>query len=245
MEILSRPLKTLGIISLGLMIGCSASDSAPQAAEQISGATLLTAEQLKARGTEQAWFNAGPIPEWVWQRMQGKTYKPNDDIGRDDLSYLTVLYHDEAGGIRLGEMVCNRLIAAEVLDIFRQLYEAGYVIGRIQLPDDFDADDERQMSANNTSSFCYRPVAGTKKLSKHALGLAVDLNTLYNPYCKVRTDGTLYAQPATGASYCVRSKATTQRIDEQDLAYKLFTGHGFEWGGHWQSLKDYQHFEKP
>lgn len=33
------------------------------------------------------------------------------------------------------------------------------------------------------------------------------------------------------------------KIDHDDLAYKLFTEAGFEWGGDWTSLKDYQHFE--
>ena len=35
------------------------------------------------------------------------------------------------------------------------------------------------------------------------------------------------------------------KIDENDLAYKLFTKKGFEWGGEWEDEKDYQHFEMP
>lgn len=37
-------------------------------------------------------------------------------------------------------------------------------------------------------------------------------------------------------------------ITHDDLAYKLFTKHGFEWGGDWDSniySLDHQHFEKP
>jgi len=111
------------------------------------------------------------------------------------------------------------------------------------LPDVYDADDETQMRDNNSSSFCYRAIAGTTKLSKHARGLAIDINTLYNPYYKDRTDGTRYVQPATATKFCKRNWAFPYKIDESDLCYKLFTEAGFEWGGTWTSCKDYQHFE--
>ena len=34
------------------------------------------------------------------------------------------------------------------------------------------------------------------------------------------------------------------KIDENDLCCRLFKEHGFSWGGDWNSVKDYQHFEK-
>lgn len=34
-------------------------------------------------------------------------------------------------------------------------------------------------------------------------------------------------------------------IDKDSLPYKLFTEHGFTWGGDWSDRKDYQHFELP
>ena len=36
---------------------------------------------------------------------------------------------------------------------------------------------------------------------------------------------------------------TPGKIDENDLAYRLFIQHGFQWGGSWKTMKDYQHFE--
>lgn len=177
--------------------------------------------------------------------MQGKTYRPNPNIGRNDLRYLRVLHWDYDRRTHVGELVCNKLIAQRLLRIFQKLYEARYPIQRIQLPDDYDADDERQMRHNNTSCFCYRPIAGSKKLSKHASGLAVDLNTLYNPYVKRRKDGTLFVQPATAKAYVDRTKSFCYKIDRNDLAYQLFTQEGFSWGGAWRSHQDYQHFEWP
>jgi hypothetical protein len=185
-----------------------------------------------------------PIPDAVWARMQGKTYKENPYIGRSDLRYIRALHWDYDGKIHLGEMVCNQRIAARLVYILRALYENRYPIQRMLLPDVYNADDETQMRANNSSCFCYRVVAGTKVLSHHARGMAVDINTLYNPYYKRRKDGTLFVQPATGEPYCDRTRSFPYRIDKNDLCYRLFIQHGFEWGGSWTSCKDFQHFEK-
>ncbi len=202
--------------------------------------SLMTVAQTATDST----FLATAIPDSIWTRMQGKTYHQNAYVQRSDLRYLRLHYVDFEGEERVGEMVCNRAISDDLLDIFRQLYEARYPIERIQLPDDFDADDERQMRANNTSCFCFRVIKGSTKLSAHAQGLAVDLNPLYNPCVKTRRDGTLFIQPSTAAPYVDRSRRFAHKIDRQDLAYRLFIQHGFSWGGAWRSSKDYQHFEK-
>ena len=96
-----------------------------------------------------------------------------------------------------GEMVVNAAIADKVLGIFRQLYEAGYRIERMALIDNYGANDETAMRANNSSSFNFRFMTGsTTKISKHGLGLAIDINTLYNPYVKRKDDGTWHIEPA-------------------------------------------------
>ncbi len=188
-------------------------------------------------------FSIQAIPDSIWQRMQGRSYQPNQVIGREDLSYLRLLHWDDDGKTHQGEMVCNRLIAEKLIMIFQELYRHHYPIQQIKLPDDYDADDERQMRANNTSCFCYRPVSGSAKLSYHARGLAVDINPLYNPYVKTLKNGRLKVQPANATAYCDRSRSFRYKISKGDLCYQLFIRHGFTWGGAWRSLKDYQHFE--
>ena len=141
-------------------------------------------------------------------------------------------------------MVCNKAIAEDLLEIFQELYRQRYPIERMRLIDDYDADDERSMQDNNSSSFCYRVVEGSTKLSKHAQGMAVDVNTLYNPCVRKRKDGTVLVQPSTAKRYTNRSRKFPYKIVEGDLMFRLFTERGFQWGGHWKSLKDYQHFEK-
>ena len=114
----------------------------------------------------------------------------------------------------------------------------------MQLVDDYDADDEQSMRANNTSCFNFRRIAGSTKLSKHSQGLAIDINPLYNPYVKRQANGTLIVQPANATCYADRRKAIPYKIERDDLCYRLFIKHGFKWGGAWTRQQDYQHFER-
>lgn len=186
-------------------------------------------------------FGVSAIPQTVKNRMMGKSYKQGCGVDWNTLRYVTVLHYDLQGQVRHGELVVNKAIAREVLEIFKELYRQKYPIERIRLIDEYDADDETSMRANNTSAFCYRPIAGSTKLSKHSLGMAIDINPLYNPCVKVRTGK---VQPATGQPYADRSRSFRYKITTNDLAYRLFTLHGYRWGGHWRYTKDYQHFEK-
>ncbi len=195
-------------------------------------------------GAQGQTFTSQAIPDSVWLTMQGKTWHDNPYIRRSDLRYLRISHYDLEGRVHVGEMICNKLIADKLLAIFSELYAAHYPIQRMRLPDNYDADDERQMRDNNTSCFCYRNVSGSKNLSKHARGLAIDINTLYNPYIRYsKKDGSRIVEPATAVKYCDRKANFPYKITTSDLCYKLFTKYGFTWGGAWRTMKDYQHFE--
>lgn len=184
-------------------------------------------------------FVSQPIPEAVKVRMQGKSMPDNATISYDELRYLTLYHFDYEGNIQQGEMVCNQSIAHDLLCIFRALFAEAYPIYSIRLIDDFDASDEASMQANNTSCFNYRTVVGSRRISKHALGLAIDVNPLQNPCIK---HGRVH--PETAKDYVDRMQDFPHKIDRDDYCKKVFTSYGFMWGGGWAGSKDYQHFEK-
>ena len=128
-------------------------------------------------------------------------------------------------------------------DVFYELYQAGYPIEKMHLIDDYGGDDESSMKDNNTSCFNFRKIEGSQTLSNHSKGRAVDINPLYNPYVKETADGTV-VQPAGAEAYGNRDSEFSYKIENGDLCYEIFTNHGFSWGGDWNSVKDYQHFEK-
>ena len=188
-------------------------------------------------------FYISEIPDAIFEKMQGKSYKADCTVPREDLRYLHVLHMGFDGQTKEGELVVNKAIAEDVLAIFEKLYEAGYPIEKVRLVDEYDADDEASMRDNNSSAFNFRFISHTTTISKHGLGLAVDINTLYNPYVKT-VNGKLSIEPANAEVYVDRSGDFPYKIDHDDLCYKLFTGYGFTWGGDWEHSKDYQHFEK-
>lgn len=189
-------------------------------------------------------FSVQPIPDSVFQRMQGRSWPEGCTVRRADLRYLRLSHVDADKKEHVGEMVCNKAIANDLLEIFRELYRQKYPIQHIRLIDDYEADDERAMRDNNSSSFCYRKISGSTKLSKHAMGMAVDINTLYNPYVRTGKDGRRIVEPATAVKFVDRRKSFPYKIVKGDLLYRLFLQHGFKWGGSWRTVKDWQHFEK-
>ena len=189
-------------------------------------------------------FCISGISGGIFERIRGKSFKDNCALPLEDLRYIHVLHKDLEGNTHEGEMICNVYIAYDLLDIFMKLYDAGYPIEKIRLVDEYNADDETSMRDNNSSCFNFRFISHTTKLSKHGLGLAADINPLYNPYIKT-VNGKRILEPATAEEYVDRSKDFPYKIDTEDLCYKLFTAHGFEWDGNWANRKDYQHFEVP
>lgn len=180
----------------------------------------------------------------VKQRITGMSYPEDDsdiEISYDDLRYVGVRYYDFEGDAHSGELIVNRRVAKEVLKIFYELYKAKYAFTSIRLVDDFGqpADDTLSMEANNTSAFCYRPVTGTAKLSRHSYGAAIDINPKLNPYIDRGR-----VAPENAAMYVDRSLGLPGMIDHDDLCYRLFKDHGWTWGGDWSGDKDYQHFSK-
>ncbi len=187
-------------------------------------------------------FYAEPISDELFERMKGKSFPDSCTTSRDDLRYLHLLYKDIDGVAHEGEMISNASIAASLIGIFRELYENDYPIEKMVLIDDYGGDDDLSMADNNTSCFNFREVSGTGKLSRHAYGLAVDLNPRYNPYIH-KINGETLIEPENGTEYANRDRDFDYKIDKDDLAYKLFTEAGFTWGGSWKNSKDYQHFQ--
>ncbi len=192
---------------------------------------------------ENAFYISG-ITDEVWKRIEGKSYKADCTVPVEELRYLHVLHKDLDGVTHEGEMICNVSIAQDLIEIFKALYDAGYPIEKMRLVDEYNADDEASMADNNSSCFNFRFISYTKTVSRHGLGLAVDINPLYNPYIKT-VKGKKSIEPANAGAYEDRTKDFAYKLNKGDLCYNLFTSHGFTWGGEWTHAKDYQHFEIP
>ncbi len=198
------------------------------------------------RITYQEDFYYEPLSEELIAYITGVSYpaEGTEEISYDDLSYVHILHVDFDGNTAEGELICNDAIAQDFVEIFYELYVAEYQIEKVTLIENYDGDDTASMLDNNTSCFNFRPVDGTSNLSKHAYGLAIDINPFYNPYITYTDDGGQRVSPEGSEPYADRSQNFPYKIDSSDLCYQLFIEHGFIWGGNWNSCKDYQHFQK-
>lgn len=215
--------------------------------EDFQAGEIIEKDQLDYEHPD-SYFTVSVINDTLKTRIYNKSYCENDDITLDQLRYLKVLHYNFEHKIQVGECIVNKEIAEDCIDIFTELFRNEYEIQSMHLIDDFwtgdgTSTDTASMNANNSSAFCYRVIAGTTKLSNHALGFAIDINPYQNPYITYR-DGVPVYYHKDAENYAGRTTAKPHMITHDDLCYRLFTKHGFTWGGDWKNSKDYQHFEK-
>lgn len=149
------------------------------------------------------------------------------------LSPVEVEYIDPKGNRQKGVLIVHKNVSETVRKIFREMADSGFVIEKIEPMSKYDWSDEKSMNANNTSAFNYRLVSGTRSISKHANGLAIDINPLWNPFVsgkRVSPKGAVYDKKRPGT------------IHKGSPVYKIFKKHGWKWGGEWIPYQDYQHF---
>lgn len=199
----------------------------------LSGPLPATAQNPRA--------HYGPIPDDVWRYMQGRSWRAELPCAqREELVLMQVPYRDFDGVTQRGELVVAQKVAAQVAAIFDEIYNSGkFRIYQMRLIDDFEGNDDRSIAANNTSGFNCR-TTDHGALSKHALGLAIDINPVQNPY----REGAVTA-PEAGKAYDEpqeRHVGVTGIILEGGVVTRAFARRGWSWGGRWRHTVDYQHF---
>ena len=183
-----------------------------------------------------------PLPTALEREMRGETWKPGCPIPLADLALLRFNYQGFDGELKRGPMVVNRSVAREVLGVFETLFEAGFPIRHVALAKRFRPNADPNSRGSVTASFNCRPVVTPDgpgdTFSQHSYGLAVDVNSLQNPY--VREDG--YVRNRFARPYVDRSQDLPGMIRQGDVVVRAFAAIGWEWGGTWSGGKDYMHF---
>ena len=184
----------------------------------------------------------------VYNRIIGKSYRKNDYVPLSSLTYITMPHYNFDGVLQMGEMIVSKDVAYDVMAIFEELFRNKYQVKSMHLVDNYwtgdpDSTDSASIDVNNTSAFNYRTATGSSKLSNHAYGKAIDINPQQNPYVSYKSGSPKWSH-SNANDYIKRDTGLPHVITHDDLAYKVFTKYGFSWGGDWNSVKDYQHFDK-
>jgi len=159
------------------------------------------------------------------------------------LAQVTFRYRDFQGHMHDdGKLVVLDVVATQVQRIFDALLERGFPLQMAVPLETYGGDDEASMRDNNSSAFNGRAMTGGSAWSKHAYGVAIDINPLQNPYIgKDDQRRTIVLPPAARSDYLAR---TPLRAGMAEAVHDIFFAHGFMiWGGYWKQPIDYQHFE--
>lgn len=166
------------------------------------------------------------------------SWNPACPVSWRELALVQFTHVDFQGRLREGSLVVLAELAPAVLEIMDLALTLRFPI-HIAVPiDAFFGDDDASMSANNSSGFNFRPIAGTSQLSLHLLGRAVDINPVLNPY----QQQDLRWSPPEGVRHLDRSKPVPGMFTPGHPIVAAFEEHGFEWGGTWER-PDYHHFQ--
>jgi poly-gamma-glutamate synthesis protein (capsule biosynthesis protein) len=180
---------------------------------------------------------ASAVPPAVRARMEGTSWRGDDPRCPrwDELAYLQV-DHVSFDGIAQGQLVVARAIAERTIELFRRLWQLGFPIRQLRLVDDYQAFDDASMAADNSSAFNFRVVAGSNVLSQHALGRAIDLNPVENPWR--RPDRIV---PEAGKAFLERRHVRPGMIVRPGPVVSALDEMGWEWGGDWRHAFDDHH----
>lgn len=211
--------------------------------KNISPGEAVNIDQLSLEDLKSLFYKED-ISQSIKERIMGISYKENPNIALEDLCYIRVLHMGFDEKIHIGEIIVNKAIGDDVVNIMWELFENRYPIEKMLLIDEYDGDDTKSMEDNNTSGFNYRLIANTAAISNHAMGMAIDINPKYNPYITYNSQGEVNVAPKDSIEYADRTNDFIGKIENGDLCYNIFTKYGFQWGGDWNRVKDYQHFEK-
>ncbi len=178
--------------------------------------------------------------------LNGNTWRDGCPIGPKNLRYVTMVYYDFGGKEKLGEMIVHKSIAQEVTEIFSELYTIGYPIREMKLISDYKGSDYDSIEHDNTSAFNCRKITGGRKWSKHAYGLAIDINPIENPYVKkgAHSSHKKSRKFETRIHKDLSSTSDIALLKREDRATQIFLKRGWVWGGDWKYIKDYQHFQR-
>ncbi len=154
----------------------------------------------------------------------------------NQLELITVKYYSMDEKIHQGQILTNKKISKDIAEIFDFMLEVKFPVYQAIPIVRYNWNDEESMEENNSYSFCYRNIS----YSKHAQGMAIDINPKQNPL--IWKEGYKHKKNAPdGAVYNPEIPGTFTQENPVVLKFKSL---GFKWGHEFKRSWDSHHFEK-
>ncbi len=160
------------------------------------------------------------------------TWRPGCPVGPESLTLLRLNHWGFDNAVHRGEIIVRSDLAGRVENAFAAALNARFPIRKMWRADYYGGSDPAAMADDNTSGFNCRQVTGGTGISPHSYGIAVDVNTVENPYYT----GIWWPH----AGYVDRGNARPGMLFAHSELTVAFRNNGFSWGG---TYRDYQHFQ--
>ncbi|MEI8086373.1 MAG: M15 family metallopeptidase [Paludibacter sp.] len=154
----------------------------------------------------------------------------------NQLQLINVRYYSLDGKIHQGQILTNKMIAQDLIQLFEFILYNHFPIAHAIPIVKYHQNDDLSMQANNTYSFCYRNTS----YSKHATGMAIDINPFFNPV-RWKAGYENRIDKPIGAVNNPKIAGTFYVLHPVVLKFKEF---GFRWGHNFTRNFDDHHFEK-
>lgn len=186
---------------------------------------------------EEFAFTLGPVPAEVAARSSWQEGCP---VSLEELSYLTVSFVGFDAANHTGELLVNAAHGEGIVEVMRVLYETRFPIEEMRVITAAEIEAPPTGDWNSTTSFVCRPAVGRDSgWSMHAFGLALDINPFHNPYLRGEV-----VVPELASAYTDRATFRPGMIESESPVVRAFADIGWEWGGNWQTAKDWMHFSE-
>jgi D-alanyl-D-alanine carboxypeptidase len=209
------------------------------------GAVALAAITLGLAVPAQAFeARVQKLPPSVRAQLTVSAWRLGCPVPLSQLRLLTVPHWGFDGNEHMGRLVVNADHAAQLGKVFGRLHKLRFQIRHLQLADSYGPIAARPNDNDVSASFeCRQAVpspcsggTGTGTWSRHAFGLAIDLNPRENPYV-----GCGKLRDPSRRPFLDRSRVRPGMVTPAVVA--AFREIGWSWGGAWTGdTKDYMHF---
>jgi hypothetical protein len=179
-----------------------------------------------------------PLSSETKAAMMGKSWKPECPVALDDLASVRVTYIDFDGHTQEGKLIVHKRIADDTSKLFQELYSIRFPIHKVAPWEDYGPDVYAQQNIT-VGYYCEKADDAPTEWSSHAYGMAIDINPLLNPFLDLHHQW----WPKIAAQNVARDSGQG-KVSAQTEVFRIFTRHGWAWGGFDAGVPDYMHFNK-
>jgi hypothetical protein len=203
-----------------VLIACNSNNKIKQSSKHVEKKKMVTEIIIDSHYTFDEAIKGSKAPENIIHQLR----------------LINVRYYSTDDKIHEGQLLTNKKVANDLISLFDFILKNKFHVAHAIPIVKYGWNDNLSMKDNNTYSFCYRNIS----YSKHATGMAIDINPYFNPVHWKKSYEYRRNQPVG-----VQCDTTVNgSLYSSNPVIREFEKHGFRWGHNFTVKFDDHHFEK-